>query len=421
MKTKSVLSCIHILAIWITFACSMVMNCFAGSSLQSNQVSAIDYSCSTTAQIDTIVSIIANSDMVFTLQDTPVIIDVLANDGVLVQGVGAYIADFIHSDNAQVGITSNGLIVYTPNPDFTGEDTFVYLLCDTATPQYCQSATVMVTVQASSSSPLQVLYDIDDSAPYTGICVVNLYIFGGTYPYLLTGSVNQEMLQNQTTFSFSWERGAPFQITIIDNNGEILELNAVAWTIRMFNIPINLLDFSVSPKGEYHHLAWSTATETNNDHFSLYYSSDGNYFTLFAQIAGAANSTVTQSYQYEHTPTQSKTRTHYYQLRQTDFDGKEQIIATRTLTQRDNSANTIHIYPQPAQDYVCIKPNKLEAHHQSIQIQLYDASGHQVVSQTFESIDETGIVLSLEQLVPAHYSGVIVQGAQRQSFGLLKQ
>lgn len=419
MKTKSVLSCIHILAIWIIFACSMVMNCFAGSSLQSNQVSVID--CSSSAvQIDTIVSIIANPDMVFTLQDTPVVIDVLANDGVLVQGVGVYIADFIHSDNAQVGITSNGFIVYTPNPDFTGEDTFVYLLCDTATPQYCQSATVMVTVQASSPSPLQVLYDINDLYPSTGNCVVTLYIFGGTPPYLLTGSVNQILAQDQTIISFSWTRGDPFQITVIDNAGEILEFSSLAWTIRMFSIPISLLDFSVIPKGLQHKLTWSTATETNNDHFSLYYSSDGNYFTSLAQIAGARNSTITQHYQYAHTPTQSKTRTHYYQLRQTDFDGKEQIIATRTLTQRDNSANTIHIYPQPAQDYVCIQPNILDV-NSPIQIQLYDGLGRQVLSQVLESTDETVVVLSLAHLAPAHYWGFIVQGEQRQSFGLLKQ
>jgi hypothetical protein len=417
MKTKSVLFCVHILAIWFSFICSITLNCFAGSSLQSNKSLAINNSCAI-IQADTVVSIIANPDMGFTLQDTPIIIDVLANDGVLVQGVGFYIADLIHSDNAQVGMLSNQLIVYTPNPDFTGEDTFVYLLCDTATPQYCQSATVTVIVQTSSSPPLQVLYDINDSAPYTGNCVVTLYIFGGTPPYLLTGSVDQILLQGQTTFSFSWTRGAPFQITVIDNVGEILEFNALAWTIRMFNIPITLLDFSVIPKGSQHKLTWSTATETNNDHFSLYYSSDGNDFAPLARMAGTGNSSVTQHYQYEYIFPKSKTGTHYYQLRQTDFDGKEQIIATRTI--RENSANTVRLYPQPAQDYVCIQPNKLDV-NSLIQVQLYDALGRQVLSQVFGSADEKTIVLSLAHLTPAHYWGVIVQGEQRQNFSLLKE
>ncbi|MEN9221164.1 MAG: Ig-like domain-containing protein, partial [Thermostichus sp. BF3_bins_97] len=39
-----------------------------------------------------------------------------------------------------------GAITYTPNPGFTGTDTFVYQVCDTSDPPLCDTATVTVTV-----------------------------------------------------------------------------------------------------------------------------------------------------------------------------------------------------------------------------------------------------------------------------------
>ena len=49
------------------------------------------------------------------------------------------------------GIRPDGTIIYKPNPDFVGEDTFTYTICDSE-PQ-CDEATVTVTVEPPPNDP----------------------------------------------------------------------------------------------------------------------------------------------------------------------------------------------------------------------------------------------------------------------------
>ena len=48
--------------------------------------------------------------------------------------------------NGLVSISPNGKYIYTPNPDFIGEDVFEYEICDLATPQACDTAKVKIKV-----------------------------------------------------------------------------------------------------------------------------------------------------------------------------------------------------------------------------------------------------------------------------------
>ncbi len=100
----------------------------------------------------------AVSDVATTNAVTPVVIDVLAND--------TPNAD-IGIDPASLKLTSTpanggavltaGKVTYTPNPGFSGSDTFTYELCslpdpDTAAAGTCDTATVTVTVAAAPST-----------------------------------------------------------------------------------------------------------------------------------------------------------------------------------------------------------------------------------------------------------------------------
>ncbi|MCF2970115.1 cadherin-like domain-containing protein, partial [Synechococcus sp. Nb3U1] len=46
-----------------------------------------------------------------------------------------------------------GEITYTPNPSFTGTDTFVYEVCDNGSTPLCDTATVTVTVESVGPTP----------------------------------------------------------------------------------------------------------------------------------------------------------------------------------------------------------------------------------------------------------------------------
>jgi hypothetical protein len=84
-------------------------------------------------------------------------------------------------------------------------------------------------------------------------------------------------------------------------------------------LPIDLLHFSATPKEGNVILDWTTASEINNDYFSIERSTDAIHFNEIARVNGAANSNQLISYQsVDEKPLKGLS---YYRLRQTDFDG----------------------------------------------------------------------------------------------------
>lgn len=93
-------------------------------------------------------NVIAVDDAAITDEDTPVTIDVLANDSDLDGNVvPASVTVTVPPANGQTAVNpETGAITYTPNQDFNGADSFVYRVEDDGTPLPATSATATVTV-----------------------------------------------------------------------------------------------------------------------------------------------------------------------------------------------------------------------------------------------------------------------------------
>lgn len=84
-------------------------------------------------------------------------------------------------------------------------------------------------------------------------------------------------------------------------------------------LPVEWLSFDAVLIGESIKLQWQTATEINNNYFTVLRSHNGLDFYPIAQIPGAGNSNEILSYTYtDYIPYEG---VNYYKLRQTDFDG----------------------------------------------------------------------------------------------------
>ena len=83
----------------------------------------------------------AVDDQVTTPVDTPVTIDVLAND---IFDPTVYVSVQVFPQHGILGIVEVGTFEYTPNAGFVGTDSFIYQICDTAS--QCDTATVTITV-----------------------------------------------------------------------------------------------------------------------------------------------------------------------------------------------------------------------------------------------------------------------------------
>ncbi|PLX01219.1 MAG: hypothetical protein C0594_13795, partial [Marinilabiliales bacterium] len=91
-------------------------------------------------------------------------------------------------------------------------------------------------------------------------------------------------------------------------------------------LPIKLTRFEGKPSGLENMLIWETASECNNNYFTIEKSKDAKEFIVLGTVAGAgySNSSIT----YTYTDNNPYKNISYYRLRQTDYDGKSTLSST---------------------------------------------------------------------------------------------
>lgn len=83
-------------------------------------------------------------------------------------------------------------------------------------------------------------------------------------------------------------------------------------------IPVELTSFTANASGNNVTLHWVTSSETNNQGYEVHRSSNGNWERV-GYVEG--NGTTTEEHSYSFTESNLTSGTHYYRLRQIDFDG----------------------------------------------------------------------------------------------------
>jgi len=115
---------------------------------------------------------VTEDDLGYTLADTGVTIDVLANDSDTDGSLDpTSVSVILAPSNGTAAVDpETGTITYTPNPAFEGTDSFVYGVFDTGTPLPEESSTAAVTVEVVSSlGPPRTFYvDVMNSEPGDG-------------------------------------------------------------------------------------------------------------------------------------------------------------------------------------------------------------------------------------------------------------
>lgn len=140
-------------------------------------------------------------------------------------------------------------------------------------------------------------------------------------------------------------------------------------------LPIRLVKFLVTTKGNCAELSWQTATEINNSGFYIERSDNGIDYKSLDFVEGAGDSNELIDYTYLDCTIE---RNAYYRLLQVDYDGQFDYGPVVYLTL--NQLNKLSVYPNPFQDQVKI-------------------SGHQGETYSIILSDVTGQALLLEESV----------------------
>lgn len=112
-------------------------------------------------------------------------------------------------------------------------------------------------------------------------------------------------------------------------------------------LPVSLLYFSgvYNSASRGNDLNWATASEENNDYFTLERSTDGVTYEKVIQVEGHHSTDAASKYHYE--DTDANAPFHYYRLSQTDLDGTYKLLKVIRVDRDDVLEESVWIYPNP--------------------------------------------------------------------------
>lgn len=128
------------------------------------------------------------------------------------------------------------------------------------------------------------------------------------------------------------------------NNINTKDIECMNYTYDL-SLPVQLVTFDAQPLGDRQvHLTWSTAAETDNNHFILERSADGLRFEVITSVPGHNSF---EPHHYDWTDRTPLPGLNYYRLSQVDFDGQASSLGIKVVAigHRDED---VSIYPNPA-------------------------------------------------------------------------
>jgi hypothetical protein len=148
-------------------------------------------------------------------------------------------------------------------------------------------------------------------------------------------------------------------------------------------------------------IKWQTASETNNDFFTIERSKNGRNWEIVEKILSKSiNGLSTLPLHYSTIDTIPYSELSYYQLKQTDFDGQFEYSPIRSVI-IDRVLNTqILVYPNPSENQISIVGTRAELN----EIRVFSLLGQDVsslIKQIFA--DKSRLVIDLSNLKSGVY------------------
>jgi len=196
---------------------------------------------------------------------------------------------------------------------------------------------------------------------------------GGTLNYAL-GYYTTQTPGGQSDFSVGGNQVAAFS----DATSCMAAFdNAIA---NANSLPISLDYFDVKQNGEIVAIEWSTASETNNDFFTVLKSLDAIQFDIISTTNGAGTTAIKQYYNI--IDEQPQIGINYYKLKQTDFDGNSTIGPVKSVNYSSRNID-FEVYPNPSKyENITIVINTKRA--EELTLVIVDQKGSQVFNTVLD-------------------------------------
>jgi hypothetical protein len=145
-------------------------------------------------------------------------------------------------------------------------------------------------------------------------------------------------------------------------------------------LPVEFVYVEAKQIGSSVTIAWATASELNNDYFTVEHSADGKQFTVIGTVKGAGDSQQTLTYSF--TDPTPATGINFYRVKQTDFDGAfdfSEVVAARFSIQ---NGQPLTLSPNPATGV--FKVDLTTYHEQQVFLEIVDFSGQTIATKKYD-------------------------------------
>ena len=160
-------------------------------------------------------------------------------------------------------------------------------------------------------------------------------------------------------------------------------------------LPVSLISFSHTQNDDVIILSWSTASELNNDFFTIERSFDGVNFNEICTVRGSGTTNEQSTYSHSDRVPFSNTDQVYYRLSQTDFDGTHEILGIIAASISSLDVR-LKIVPNPV---TSTSSFELSGAPQNAVWSIYSMTGSSIYSGQLDSSGE----ISVEGMAPGTY------------------
>jgi hypothetical protein len=179
-------------------------------------------------------------------------------------------------------------------------------------------------------------------------------------------------------------------------------------------LPIELISFEGINQNDKNLLSWVTASQLNNDFFTIERSADGQNWSVVSTVNGAGTTNHTLFYSLEdYNPFFPVT---YYRLKQTDYDGKGVYVKTISVTNRKNMDGDFvsNLFPNPSSEYATFSFNGFDT-KTPLNVSIVNSMGEVITNVNYTSLfREMPITLITTNLSNGVYQVVFTQGDNTQ-------
>lgn len=165
------------------------------------------------------------------------------------------------------------------------------------------------------------------------------------------------------------------------------------------SLPIELLYFKPYLEDGIVKFKWATASEQNNDYFTIEKSLDGINFNVITNLPGAGNSSTMTNYtSVDRNPSIGIS---YYRLKQTDYDGRFKRTDWYSVN-IESDINGLIIYPNPIGNKINIECNSFLDKNEDLLI--FDITGKIIFKEIVNLRQgDNSIVVDLPDFLPGIY------------------